>query len=99
MTRKIIFTAINELVDEFHPELVDNNIMFKTVGIKIRYENFETHTHAKSFEFHTNDKQIIKDTAKELIQPFLNAGRKIRLIGVRISGLKFGEKQKTLKEV
>lgn len=96
---KIIFTAIEGLVDEFHEELIVSDIQFKTVNIKIRYENFETHTHAKTLEFYTNDKEIIKDAAKELTQPFLNIGRKVRLIGVRISGLKFGEKQKTLKEL
>lgn len=96
---EIIFNAIDELVDEFHEELVVSDIQFKTVSIKIRYENFETHTRAKTLEFYTNEKQIIKDTAKELTQPFLDIGRKIRLIGVRASGLKFDEKQKTLKEV
>ncbi len=95
----IIFSAINELVDEFHEELIASDIQFKTVSIKIRYEDFETHTRAKTFEFYTNDKQIIKDAARQLAQPFLNIGRKIRLIGVRVSGLKFGEKQKTLKEL
>jgi len=95
----IVFNAINELVDEFHDELIASDIQFRTVSIKIRYENFETHTHAKTFEFYTNDKKIIKDTARELTQPFLNIGRKIRLIGVRMSGLKFGEKQKTLLDI
>lgn len=96
---EIIFNTINELVDEFHDELIALDIQFKTVNIKIRYENFETYTRTKTFGFYTNDKQIVKDTAKYLIQSFLNIGRKVRLIGVRVSGLKFGEKQKTLKEV
>lgn len=95
---EIIFAAINELVDEFHDELTLGNIQFKTVNIKIRYENFETHTRAKTFEFYTNDKEIIKNAAKQLVQSFLNIGRKIRLVGVRVSGLNFRDKQKTLKE-
>ncbi|MBI2005313.1 MAG: DNA polymerase IV [Candidatus Aenigmarchaeota archaeon] len=96
---ELIFSAINGLVDEFHEELIASNIQFKTVNIKIRYENFETHARAKTFEFYTNDKQLIKVAAKELTKPFLDVGRKIRLIGVRVSGLKFDEKQKTLKEI
>lgn len=97
--QEIIFNAINELVDEFHGELIDSGIQFKTVNIKIRYENFETHTRVKTFEFYTNDKGIIKNTAKGLVRLFLNIGRKVRLVGIRVSGLKFGEKQKTLKEI
>ncbi len=96
---EIVFNAIDELVDEFHEDLIASDIQFKTVSIKIRYENFETHTRAKTLEFYINDKQIIKETAKQLIQPFLNLERKVRLVGVRVSGLKFGGKQKTLKEV
>ncbi|MBU5537675.1 MAG: DNA polymerase IV [Candidatus Aenigmatarchaeota archaeon] len=96
---EIIFNTIDELVDEFHEELLALDIQFKTISIKIRFENFETHTRARTFEFYTKDKKIIKDTAKELVQPFLNIGRKIRLIGVRVSGLKLSEKQKTLKEI
>ena len=74
-------------------------MQFKTVNIKIRYEDFETHTHARTLQFYTDDKQRINDISKELTLPFLNNNKKIRLIGVRVSGLKFGEKQKTLKEV
>ncbi|MBI2543518.1 MAG: DNA polymerase IV [Candidatus Aenigmarchaeota archaeon] len=98
-TPEIVFAAIDELVDGFHEEIITSNIQFKTVSIKIRFENFETHTRAKTFEFHTSDKEIVRDTAKELVQSFLNIGRRVRLIGVRVSGLKFGEKQKTLREV
>ncbi|MBI1978906.1 MAG: DNA polymerase IV [Candidatus Aenigmarchaeota archaeon] len=96
---EIVFNAIGELVDEFHEEIIASDIQFKTVSIKIRYENFETHTRAKTFEFYTNEKQLVKDAANQLCQPFLNIGRKIRLVGVRVSGLNLGEKQKTLKEV
>ncbi len=95
----LIFKTIESLVDEFHQEIKDGNISFKTVTVKVRYENFETHTHAKTFEFYTNDKEIIKYTAKQLVQQFLNLGRKVRLIGVRISGLKSGEKQKKLGDL
>lgn len=95
---EIIFSAINDLIDEFHEEIIGSGMQFKTVNIKIRYENFETHTRAKSFEFYSNDKVIIKNTAKQLAQSFLNIGKKVRLIGVRISGLTFADKQKTLVE-
>ena len=93
-----VIHAIDELIDEFHPELINFDIMFKTVGIKIRYENFETHTRAKTLETYTNDKQIIKDMATYLVQPFLSVGGKIRLIGVRVSSFK-SEDQKTLLNI
>jgi DNA polymerase IV (DinB-like DNA polymerase) len=93
---EVIFTTIDRLVDDFHGELTDSGTKFKTVNIKIRYEDFETHTRAKSLQFHTDDRQKIKGIAKELILKFLQSKKKIRLIGVRVSGLRFGGKQKTL---
>lgn len=96
---EIIFAAIDKMVDEFHQDILSSDIQFKTISIKIRFENFETHTRAKTLDFYTNDKKIIKDGAKYLSRQFLNIGRKIRLIGVRVSGLEFGQKQRTLKEV
>ncbi len=95
---EIILKAADSLIDEFHEELISADIQFKTVNIKVRYENFETHTSAKTLSNYSSDKKIIKDVAKELFLRFLN-GRKMRLIGVRVSGLKFGEEQKTLKNI
>ena len=94
----IILKTIDSLVDEFHQEILSEGIFFKTITVKIRYENFETHTHSKSLINPTNKLDAIKKIAKELTLPFLTQKRKIRLIGVRVSGLTFSDKQKTLKE-
>jgi nucleotidyltransferase/DNA polymerase involved in DNA repair len=75
---------------------VDQNFFFKTVTIKVRYENFETHTHSKTLPFMTNRSQDLKKTARELLQAYLRQDRKVRLIGVRVSSLVSGEKQMTL---
>jgi nucleotidyltransferase/DNA polymerase involved in DNA repair len=40
--------------------------------------------------------QDLQKTAKELVKPYLERDRKIRLIGVRASNFVKGEKQKTL---
>ena len=95
---KMIFQAVDRLVDGFHGEIISENMQFKTVNVKVRYEDFETHTRARTLEFYTNDKETIKKIARELVSPFLK-GKKIRLVGVRASSLKFGEEQKTLKDV
>ena len=94
----IVFRSIDDLVEDFHKEILGKGIQFKTVTIKLRYENFETHTRAKSLPNYTNRIDLIKKVAKELIFPFFNSGRKIRLVGARVSNLKFIGKQKTLRE-
>ena len=84
------------LSEEVAEEAVEQNLFFKTVTIKVRFENFETHTHSKTLPFMTNRVQDLRKTARELLQAYLKPDRKVRLIGVRISSFVSGEKQKTL---
>lgn len=93
---KIILKAIEELAKETHQDLIRLGFTFRTVTLKIRYSNFETHTHATSLKQNTNRVEAILDSAKKLIKPFLKKDKKIRLIGVRVSNLAEIKDQKTL---
>jgi nucleotidyltransferase/DNA polymerase involved in DNA repair len=88
--------ALEALSEEVAKETISQALFFKTVTVKVRYENFETHTTSKTLPFMTNRVQDLKKTAKELLQNYLRSGRKVRLIGVRVSTFVKGEKQKTL---
>jgi DNA polymerase IV (DinB-like DNA polymerase) len=88
--------TVDWLSEEVSKEAIDQNFFFKTITIKVRYQNFETHTRGKTLPFMTNRAQDLKKNAKELLQPYLRPDRKIRLIGVRVSTLISAEKQKTL---
>jgi DNA polymerase IV (DinB-like DNA polymerase) len=93
-----VLQNLDELSEQVSQDVLEQHLHFKTVTIKIRYSNFETHTHSKSFQFMTDRLQDIKKTAKLLMTPYLRSDRKIRLIGVRVSNLVSGEKQRTLLE-
>jgi len=71
-------------------------MLFKTVTIKIRFENFETHTHGKTLPFFTDRLQDLQKTAQELVQTYFRQDRKVRLIGLRASTLVSRKEQKTL---
>ena len=88
--------ALDALSEAVAKEARSQSFFFKTVTIKVRYQNFETHTKAKTLPFMTNRPQDLRKTARELLQPYLRGDRKIRLIGVRVSTLVSGEKQRTL---
>jgi DNA polymerase IV (DinB-like DNA polymerase) len=94
----LVFETLNKLAEEVHGDLSKQNFYFKTVTVKVRYENFETHTHSKTLPFITNRLEDLKKTAKELLQAYLRLNRKIRLIGVRVSSLISAGRQKTLAE-
>jgi DNA polymerase IV (DinB-like DNA polymerase) len=71
-------------------------LLFKTVTVKIRYQGFETHTRSKTLPFLTNRLYDLQKNANELLFSYLQKDRKVRLIGVRVSSLVSGEKQRTL---
>jgi len=71
---------------------------FRTVTVKVRYENFETHTASKTLSINTNSSENLKFFAKQLLIPCIGKS-KIRLIGVRVSNLFSMERQKTLLEI
>ena len=92
----VISAAVDALCDDVAKETAEQQLFFKTVTIKVRYQNFETHTYAKSLSFQTNRAQDLRKTARELLRTHLKPGRKVRLLGVRASNFVLGEKQKTL---
>lgn len=82
-----ILETLDDLAEEIHTELLDIGFRFKTITVKVRYENFDTYTRARSLSFLTNDVYILRNNAKRLIDAFLRDNRKIRLIGLRVSTL------------
>jgi DNA polymerase IV (DinB-like DNA polymerase) len=82
-----IFLVLDELAEEVDADVIANGFKFKTITVRVRYEDFDTHTSSKSLMFPTNDLDILRNNAKRLIAPFLRGNRKIRLIGIRASSL------------
>jgi DNA polymerase IV (DinB-like DNA polymerase) len=92
----LIFQALDALCADVRKDVEDQHLLFKTVTLKIRYENFETHTRSRTLPFLTNRLYDLQKTERELLSGYLRKDRKVRLIGVRISSLVSSEKQKTL---
>ena len=61
--------------------------MFRTVGIKIRFEGFQTHLRERTLASHVLDEDVLLHVALELAQEFRERGRKVRLLGVRVANL------------
>jgi DNA polymerase IV (archaeal DinB-like DNA polymerase) len=91
-----VLEALDSVVADVSEEAFNQKLFFKTVTIKIRYENFETHTRSKTLQFMTNRSKDLRKTAIELTLPLLVSDRKIRLIGVRVSSFVFAGTQQTL---
>src|SRR3954470_4194426 len=62
----------------------------RTIGIKVRLDDFSTHTRARSISEPTNDLEVIRRVARRLLRDF-DPPRPVRLLGVRVAGLDEGE--------
>jgi DNA polymerase IV len=62
----------------------------RTIGIKVRLDDFSTHTRARSIAEPTNELGTVLGVARQLLREF-NPLRPVRLLGVGVSGLDHGE--------
>ncbi len=83
---EVVYAALNKLASRVCGELEETGFWYKTITIKIRFHDFETHTHSKSLPRSTGECRFLEEVGAELLGPFLG-GKKIRLIGLRASGL------------
>jgi len=89
-----LLASLEVLGKAVHERLMKKSFLCRTVGIRVRYENFETHTKEASV-YATNDYDKILRIQKNLLRFFLN-NRKIRLIGAKVSNLKKQDKEQLL---
>jgi DNA polymerase IV (DinB-like DNA polymerase) len=83
-----IFRVLDGMCEDTWKQLKAQKMAFKTVTIRVRYEDFETHTKQKSLTDYVTNLEAIRNTARDLLAPFFKDKRKIRLIGVSASQLK-----------
>ncbi|HEX6592683.1 MAG TPA: DNA polymerase IV [Moraxellaceae bacterium] len=78
-----IFTRLCEQVAA---DLERKGYLGRTVGIKVRYDNFKAATRDHTADFHTADAKTIRQLAGQCLKR-VPLERRIRLLGVRVGGL------------
>ncbi len=95
---QILNPTMDAIAEDVQKALLEEGFLFKTLSIKVRYRGFITHTRTHTLEHFTSDINVTKDTSKSLLNEFLD-GKKIRLIGIRLSNLeKTTARQKSMEE-
>lgn len=89
--RAVVREALDALVEEVHERLLDEGLMFRTVGIKVRFEGFDTFTREKTHTGYVDDLGVVEEYTRLLFREFEKDPRKFRLVGVRLSDLKPSE--------
>lgn len=83
---QVIAKTIAELTREVAKDLKQSGYKGRTVTVKIRFSDFETHTRAKTLEQSTNSVDEIRTAAFDCLRRF-ELKKKVRLVGVRMGGL------------
>lgn len=87
------------LADKVSSRLREGGFKGRTVTLKIRLEGFETHTRARTLPLATNYADVLAREALALYEAFERGRKKVRLLGVKVSGLMpAGEKESLFEE-
>jgi len=89
--RVVVREALDALVVEVHERLLNEALMFRTVGIKVRFEGFATFTREKTHTGYVDDVGVVEEYVRLLFREFEKDPRKFRLVGVRLSDLRPSE--------
>jgi DNA polymerase IV len=87
---------LDKLTRTVHDRLLRYGLKGRTITLKIKYHNFKSVTRSQSFAEGIDDKRLIADTAKHLLQTTELEDKKIRLLGISLSN--FGDNSLKQKE-
>jgi DNA polymerase-4 len=78
-----LFTA---LCEQLAADLQRHGYVGKTIGVKLRYDNFQRATRDQTIDGYTNDAALIRRTAGLCLKR-ARLERRLRLLGVKVAGL------------
>jgi DNA polymerase IV (DinB-like DNA polymerase) len=79
-----IAAMMDALAEEVCRNLSDESLHCRTVTVKVRYQGFVTKTKARTLPHYTGDTATVRTCAHTLLRDIFD-GRKIRLLGIRLS--------------
>ncbi len=95
--KELLMKTLAIMASEIENELKKEKLWFKTVTVRCRYSDFDTHIKSRTIKMQAKDAETMLKVAEELLDEFLKDERKIRQIGLHISNLsEKGAEQKTL---
>jgi DNA polymerase IV len=84
--------VLERLTDQLCADLARHDRRGRTIGIKVRLDDFSTHTRARTVAAATNDRTAVGRVAGELLSALAPA-RPVRLLGVRVAGLEEAQRE------
>ncbi len=79
--------ALLAIADSLSHSLRREGFQGRTITLKIRLQGFETYTRSRTLSRAADDMFTLRDIAEELYSAVNRRGRKIRRVGIKVSGL------------
>jgi len=76
--------TLKKLSDGICNLMREKKVRARGIGIKMRYENFETITRSKTLSRGNNNNILLYEVAKQMIYSNFKPGRSVRLIGIKV---------------
>ncbi|MDE1823245.1 MAG: DNA polymerase IV [Candidatus Micrarchaeota archaeon] len=96
-SEKDAIEAIDRLSKEVIEEVKKNGFAFKVITLKIRYSDFSEHLRSRSIRY-SNDIKDVMTISAQLYRDNVEKDRKVRKIGVRVSGFIKRKGQKSMED-
>jgi DNA polymerase-4 len=91
---------LQNISEEIERRLAKSKVAGKTITLKIKYSDFTLQTRSKTLSYYISSKDLILETAKELLYQE-KMKESVRLLGISLSNLNTDkeEKQEDKKEI
>ena len=83
-----VYLQAEEVGQEVFRRLKLEDLEFKTVGVKIRFKNFETYTRERTLTDYSDRIDSILSTVRTLLEEFEGRSKPVRLLGIVVSQLR-----------
>ncbi len=80
-----ILSRFEEINGRIHKSVLKNQITYKTITLKIRFEGFQTFTRSKTLPFHIQNQEFVLNIILDLFSEFSGSKKKVRLVGIKLS--------------
>jgi DNA polymerase IV (DinB-like DNA polymerase) len=95
---ELITMTMDTLTEEVYTGLVQEDLSFRTLAIKVRYQGFITRTRTRTLSHYTRKKEILQTCAQSLLREVME-DRKVRLLGIRLSSFEKSDARQTTLEL
>lgn len=83
----VVLDALREHVDDVYERVQMGKYLFRNVGARIRFEDFETVASSRTLPMYTDSKEALLKAGEQLVSRLFVQGRRVRLVGVRVTDL------------